>query len=240
MRTVNEVSRLAGISVRALHHYDSIGLLNPTAVTEAGYRLYDDTALARLQTIMLFRELEFPLKEIKTLIDSPDFDRTAALKQQVVLLELRRKRLDRLISLARRISETGVDNMDFTPFDKTEIEKYEREACEKWGNTQAYREYEQRTSPSPDTVKGLMDIFVRIGKLRHLSPDCSDVQTEIGTLRQFITDNYYTCTLQIFKGLGQMYVCDERMTRNIDNTAGEGTAAFTQSAIDIYCRNITK
>ena len=80
MMTIHEVSRLAGVSVRTLHHYDAIGLLLPTALTEAGYRLYDDTALARLQFILLFRELEFPLKDIKRILDDPNFDQSAALK----------------------------------------------------------------------------------------------------------------------------------------------------------------
>ena len=72
MKTVHEVSKISGVSVRALHHYDAIGLLKPTAVTEAGYRLYDDAAIARLQSILLFRELEFPLKSIKAIIEHPE------------------------------------------------------------------------------------------------------------------------------------------------------------------------
>ena len=88
MRTVKEVSRLTGVSVRTLHHYDAIGLLKPTEVTRAGYRLYDDTALSRLQSILLFRELQFPLKEIKAILDSPDFDPEEALTQQIKLLEM--------------------------------------------------------------------------------------------------------------------------------------------------------
>ena len=86
MRTVHEVSKLAGVSVRTLHHYDAIGLLTPTRLTEAGYRLYDDTALARLQSILLFRELEFPLKDIRRILDDPGFDQTAALADQIRLL----------------------------------------------------------------------------------------------------------------------------------------------------------
>ena len=86
MKTVKEVSRLSGVSVRTLHHYDAIGLLKPTRVTEAGYRLYDDTALARLQAILLFRELQFPLKEIKAILDSPNFDQQEALAQQIRIL----------------------------------------------------------------------------------------------------------------------------------------------------------
>ena len=88
MLTVNEVSRLTGVSVRSLHHYDAIGLLKPARVTEAGYRLYGDDELKRLQNILLFRELQFPLKQIRTILDSPDFDQREALAQQIRLLEL--------------------------------------------------------------------------------------------------------------------------------------------------------
>ena len=113
MKTVKEVSLLTGVSVRTLHHYDAIGLLKPTRVTEAGYRLYDDTALGRLQTILLFRQLQFPLKEIRDILDSPDFDPMEALTQQIHLLELQRQHLDNLISHARKIQTTGVTLMDF-------------------------------------------------------------------------------------------------------------------------------
>ena len=118
--TIHEVSKLAGVSVRTLHHYDAIGLLLPTALTEAGYRLYDDTALARLQFILLFRELEFPLKDIKRILDDPNFDQSAALEDQIKLLELRRKQLGKLIALARETLKTGVTPMKFDAFDKTE------------------------------------------------------------------------------------------------------------------------
>ena len=101
MITIHEVSKLAGVSVRTLHYYDAIGLLPPTALTESGYRLYDDTALARLQSILLFRELEFPLKDIKRILDDPNFDQAAALADQIKLLELQQARLGRLITLAR-------------------------------------------------------------------------------------------------------------------------------------------
>ena len=93
MRTVNEVSKLTGVSVRTLHHYDAIGLLKPTKVTEAGYRLYDDTALSRLQNILLFRELQFPLKEIEAILDNSNFDPQEALAQQIKLLELQQKHI---------------------------------------------------------------------------------------------------------------------------------------------------
>ena len=108
MKTVKEVSRITGVSVRTLHHYDAIGLLKPTVVTEAGYRLYDDAALERMQSILLFRELQFPLKDIKRILDAPDFDPMTALAQQVHLLEMQREHLEQLISHAREIQQTGV------------------------------------------------------------------------------------------------------------------------------------
>ena len=98
MRTVNEVSKLSGVSIRTLQYYDKIGLLHPTDHTEAGYRLYDDTALAKLQQILLFKELEFPLSEIKRILECADYDENKALSQQIRLLELKKERLERLIA----------------------------------------------------------------------------------------------------------------------------------------------
>lgn len=240
MKTVKEVSKLTGVSVRALHHYDAIGLLKPTRVTEAGYRLYDDTALARLQSILLFRELQFPLREIGEILDTPDFDPMSALEQQIRLLELRREHLDEVISHARQIQRTGVMNMDFSAFDETKLEAYAREARAKWGQTQAYKEFEEKTAGQTqarlqETGEALMDHFRRLGALRHMSPGAGEVQTLIGELQDFITRHYYTCTPQILRGLGQMYAAGGEMTENIDKAGGPGTAAFANAAIEIYC-----
>ena len=122
MMTVHEVSKLTGVSIRTLQYYDNIGLLHPAEYTEAGYRLYDDTALETLQQILLFRELEFPLKEIKGIIESPAFDRQKALDQQIELLQLKKEHLENLIVLARGIKTTGVKrNMDFSAFDTKKL-----------------------------------------------------------------------------------------------------------------------
>lgn len=210
MRTVNEVSKITGVSVRTLHHYDAIGLLKPTKVTEAGYRMYDDTAISRLRSILLFRELQFPLKEIKTILDIPNFDYMEALTQQIELLELQYKRIGELISFAREIKVKGVTTMSFEVFDKSEIEQYKAEAKAKWGDTQAYHDFEQRESARSDLkcneiANRLMAMFAEIGNLRHLSPDENEVQEKIAALQKFITDNYYVCTDDILNGLGQMY-----------------------------------
>ena len=241
MKTVKEVSQLSGVSVRTLHHYDAIGLLKPTRVTEAGYRLYDDTALRRLQTILLFRQLQFPLKEIREILDSPGFDPMEALTQQIHLLELQRKHLDNLISHARKIQTTGVFSMDFSTFDTTELDQYTAEAKARWGKTKAWQEYEQKAAgqtaeQKQSTGDALMDIFARFGKIRHLSPESQEAQELVASLQDFITRHYYTCTKPILQGLGNLYIAGDSMTENIDKAGGEGTAQFAHDAIGIYCK----
>lgn len=239
MKTVREVSRLTGVSVRALHHYDAIGLLKPAEVTQAGYRLYDDAALGRLQTILLFRELEFPLKEIKQMLDAADFDPIAALDDQIRLLELRREHLDRLIDHARQIQKTGEMTMNFKAYDTKKLDAYAAEAKARWGHTDAWKESQEKGKGREQQISdadALMDIFRRIGALRHTAPDAPAVQALIGELQQFICDHYYNCTPQILKGLGQMYAAGGEMTVNIDRAGGEGTANFAHEAIDIYCK----
>ena len=241
MKTVKQVSKQTGVSVRTLHHYDAIGLLKPTQVTGAGYRLYDDTALQRLQVILLFRELQFPLREIQEILDSPGFDPMGALDQQIHLLELQRQHLDDLISHARKIQQTGVIQMDFTPFDRSKLDEYAAQAKAKWGKTEAYREFEAKTAGQTpqqmdSTGEHLMDIFREFGTLRHLPAADAQVQALVAKLQGFITANYYNCTSQILQGLGQMYIAGDEMTENINRAGGEGTAQFAHDAIKIYCK----
>ena len=237
MKTVKEVSRITGVSVRTLHHYDAIGLLRPTQVTESGYRLYDDAALQRLQTILFFRELEFPLQEIKDILDTPNFDPREALADQIHLLELRKQHLENLIAHARKIHKTGVIDLNFKPFDKHEMDAYAAEAKAKWGKTEAYQEYEKKSS-GKDAQNGdaLMAIFAEIGAVRHLDPAAPEVQALVGKIQNHITAHFYNCTNPILAGLGQMYVADERFKANIDRAGGEGCAEFAAKAIEIYCK----
>ena len=241
MKTVKEVSRVTGVSVRTLHHYDAIGLLNPTRVTEAGYRLYDDAALGRLQNILLFRELEFPLKEIREILDSPGFDPMDALQQQITLLEMRRQQLDKLISHARQLQQEGLMNMNFKPFDKSQIDAYAAQAKEKWGKTEAYREFEKKTadkSPAQMQSAGdaLMDIFAEFGAIRHASPASAEAQALVSKLQTFISEHYYNCTKEILRSLGLMYIAGDSMTENIERTGGAGTAEFVHRAIEFFCK----
>ena len=241
MKTVKEVSVLTGVSVRTLHHYDAIGLLKPARITEAGYRLYDDPDLQRLQTILLLRQLQFPLKEIKDILDAPGFDPVAALEQQIKLLELRREQLDKLIAHARQLQQNGGNLMKFDAFDNSKIDAYAAEAKAKWGKTDAYKEFEQKTKGQTQeqqrsTGDALMAIFAEIGEVKHLSPESAEAQALIAKLQAFITAHYYTCTPQILKGLGMMYIAGDSMTENINKAGGEGTAEFAHKAIEYFTR----
>ena len=131
--------------------------------------------------------------------------------------------------------------MDFSAFDTTEMDRYAAEAKAKWGKTDAYKEFEQKTAgQSKEQLKttgdGLMDIFVEIGAIRHLSPASGEAQALVAKLQGYISQHYYNCTKQILRGLGQMYIAGDSMTENIDRAGGEGTAQFAHEAIEIYCK----
>lgn len=242
MMTVNEVSKLAGVSARTLQYYDKIGLLQPTKYTRAGYRLYDDAALEKLQQILLFRELEFPLKEIKKIISSPDFDRNKALEQQIDLLTLKKEHLENLISFARGIKLIGVKTMDFSAFDRSKLDAYAEEAKARWGNTDAYQEFEEkrkgRSAKEEEALAGgMMALFEEFGRIRGCCDASSlEAQALVGRLQSYITENFYHCTKEILSGLGKMYASDGEFADNIDKAGGEGTAKFAADAISIYCK----
>ncbi len=240
MMTVKDVSRLTGVSIRTLQYYDKIGLLKATAHTESGYRLYDEGALARLQQILLFRELEFPLKDIKQILSSPDFDRSKAIRQQIELLQLKKAHIENLIALARGIQTTGDAFMDFSAFDRSRQKRYAEEAKKQWGGTETYAQFEEKSKNRPETTeealgRGMMEIFAEMGRIRDTAPDGADAQTLVKRLQSYITGHYYNCTNQILLGLGQMYAAGGEFTENIDAAGGEGTAEFVNHAIAVYC-----
>ncbi len=246
MMTVKEISRISGVSIRTLHYYDKIGLLPATDVTPAGYRLYDENALKKLQIILLYKELQFPLKIIKNIFDNPDFNKNEALEQQIHLLKLRIEHFEGLIDLAygiKLIGEEKVSKMNFEVFDTKKIKEYEAQVKNTWGNTQAYKEYEKKSKMrSTDDEKiigsGLMEIFAEFGKIKNESPESSRAQELVEKLRKYITENYYTCTVEILLSLGQMYSCSGEMTNNIDKYAGAGTAQYVSSAIVSYGKTV--
>ena len=240
---VSEVAKLTGITVRTLHYYDEIGLLKPSNTTEAGYRLYSREDLEILQQILFFRELDFPLQDIRRILSNPDYDREEALRKHRALLLQKRSHIDGLIALVDRTLKGDTD-MSFDEFDNTETEgvrkEYAAEVKQRWGNTDAYAEYAEKTREYSDPQWKLLNgeeaqILKAFGENRRLDPAGEEAQALVKKWQDHITANFYTCTKPILACLGEMYIGDERFTRNIDRY-GEGTALFMAAAIEIYCK----
>ena len=242
MYTVKEISKLSGASVRTLHHYDAIGLLKPTEVTQAGYRLYDQAALERLRQILLFRELGFPLKEIGRILSLPEQEQRQILDDQITELRKRKTKLETQILLASETKRMGVNTLDMQNFDVQNMDDHKTQAKVLWGKTDAYREYEKKSKgrsgeQEQDLGKQLMGLFAQLGELRSTDPGSEAAQTWVCTLQTFITEHYYNCTDQILLGLGNMYAAGGSFTENIDAAGGPGTAEFAKNAIEIHCKN---
>lgn len=240
---IKEFAELSSVSVRTLHYYDEIGLLKPCFVDEQnGYRFYNESSLERMQEILFYRELDFPLKSIAEILSSPNYDKQKALTEQKRLLQLKKERLERLIAALEQ-AEKG--RLIMNAFDNSEYEttrqQYEDEAKQRWGDTDAYRESEVRTAEYSkekwNAVSAEMDaIFGDFAKCMN-SGECADGKTAqdfVKRLQDYITANFYHCTDAILAGLGEMYVCDERFKKNIDKHT-DGTAEFVSNAIKIYC-----
>ena len=240
---IKEFAKLTGVSVRTLHYYDEIGLIKPALVdAQNGYRFYDENSLLRMQEILFYRELDFPLKSILEILSSPDYDKQKALAKQRKLLELKKERLERIIdalddATKGMVTMTAFDNSDY----ETARKQYEVEAKQRWGETDAYKEHEEKTTKYTkdkwqSVNDGLMEIFSKFAeciKNGHTA-DSPEAQMLVKELQTHITENYYTCTNEILAGLGQLYVADERFKTNIDKHAS-GTAEFISKAIKTYC-----
>ena len=241
MMSIGELSALSHVSIRTLRHYDRIGLLHPSRVTDAGYRQYDEAAVKRLHAILLFRELEFPLADVKRILDAPDFDPIDALERQITLLTMRREHIDNLILMAKGLKAKGMNHMDFSAFDQRKMDDYAAQAKAAWGQTEAWREYESRGHTAGEDRRSgedLMGLIAAFGQRRSIDPTSDEAQAMMQQLRDFITANYYTCTVPILRGLADMYDDGGDFTRNIDKAGGPGTAAFLAGAMRHYC-NVT-
>lgn len=238
---VKEVADLVGISVRTLHHYDEIGLLTPEKTTTSGYRQYSEDDLETLQQILFFKELGFPLKKIKEIINSPSFDREEALELHRKALIEKRARLDNMIATIDKTIQhvkgeiEMTDKEKFAGFDFSN-NPYEQEARNRWGE-QAVDESKAKIGRMTKEQQKAMGeefdaIYKRLAAIRHESPASDEAQAAIKVWYDYLNKigNY---SLDAFKGLGQMYVDDERFTRNIDKY-GKGLAAFMRDAMAIY------
>ncbi|MBI4857495.1 MAG: MerR family transcriptional regulator [Acetobacterium woodii] len=239
--TVKEVANLTGVSVRTLHYYHREGILIPCEVTENKYRYYDATNLEQLQNILFLRELDFSIQEIKGILADPNYDEMDSFKKQRHLLQLKRNRLDKLIALLDQKLQ-GEETMNFKPFDMKEIEenqrKYQKETQERWGNTDAYHQSEQKTKGyTPENWAAIHNETEAIyaSFVANMDKDTADpiVQDLVVQWQNNITKHYYNCTNEILAGLGLMYVHDDRFKENIDEHA-TGLAQFMSDAIGIY------
>lgn len=243
--SVSETAKLTGVSVRTLHYYDEIGLLKPVCVdAHSGYRFYDERSLERLQTILFYRELDFPLKEIGGILSDAGFNQKEALSKQKELLALKKQRIEQLIN-AIDSALKGENTMNFGAFDNSEFEKlktqYAAEAKEKWGSMVAFKESAAKTSGYSnekwaEVNAGMTAIMAEFADCMKNGnpPESEPTQALVRKWQDFITENHYTCTKEILAGLGRMYVGDDRFKKSIDRH-GEGTAVFMNQAIEKYC-----
>ena len=246
--TVGQIARIAGVTVRTLHHYDEIGLVVPTTRTESGYRLYGDTQVERLQEVLFFRELGLPLEEIRDMVEQPGYDRVSALKRQRALLEAKAERVLRMIDAvdaAIDASEQGItmnkeDMLEvFGDFDPSE---HEDEARERWGHTDAYKESQRRVATyTKDDWKAIGADGAEINEAflalmaAGTAADSTEAMAVAEHHRAHISKWFYECSYDVHRGLGEMYVTDPRFTENIDK-AGEGLAEYMSRAIQANAR----
>ncbi len=240
---IKEFADFAGVSVRTLHYYDEIGLLKPAYVEEqTGYRYYDEGSLERMQEILFYRELDFPLKNICEILSSPSYDKQEALEKQRKLLVLKKERLERLIEAldSAKRGEYVMKAFDNKEYEETK-KQYEKEVKERWSETDAYKEHQEKTKGYSkekwqEANAGLEEIMEEFAHCKDsgVTADSKEAFALVQKLQNHITEQYYTCTKEILAGLGQMYVADERFRKNI-NKHGEGTAEFVCEAIRKCC-----
>ncbi|MBB1246420.1 MerR family transcriptional regulator [Streptomyces durbertensis] len=241
--TVGQVAALSGTTVRTLHHYDQIGLLVPGGRSHAGHRRYDETDLDRLQQILFYRELGFPLDEVRPLLDDPDVDPREALRRQHRVLTERIEKLTKMAAAVQRNLEAKRMGINLTPEEKFEVfgdhdpEQYADEVEQRWGDTEAYRESRRRAaSYTKEDWKRITAEGDRINRgfaalLAAGTPaDSAEARDLAEQHRAWISRNHYECGYEMQRCLGEMYVSDERFTATYDAIA-PGLAVYLRDAI---------
>lgn len=241
--SVGQVAGFAAVTVRTLHHYDDIGLLVPSERSHAGHRRYSDADLDRLQQVLFYRELGFPLEEVAALLDDPAADPRAHLRRQHELLTARIEKLQKMAAAVEHAMEARKMGINLTPEEKFEVfgdfdpDQYEEEVQERWGDTDAYRQSQQRAaSYTKEDWLRIQREAEEIGRrfialMEAGEPADSEAAMDVAEEhRRSISDNHYDCGHEMHTCLGEMYVADERFTQNIDK-AKPGLAAYMKDAI---------
>ena len=218
--TIQELAKLSNVSVRTLHHYHEIGLLVPTRNKQNQYRIYKEADLLQLQQILFFRELDFSLKDIGNIVNNPQFDMSQALKDHKRMILAKKKRLDLLLNTI----DTTLNNLNnkkpmtdtelYGSFSQHEIDALAKEAKARWGNTDAYKEFENKTKgKTSEQMKALGAkgdaIFQEMVSHLEKNVDTPEVQKLIQKHYEYL-HNFYTPSLEMYKGLAEMYITDER------------------------------
>jgi len=240
--TVGRVADLSGVTVRTLHHYDEIGLLSPGGRSAAGYRIYEDPDLERLQRILFYRELGFTLDEISTIVDDPHTDAFGHLRRQRKLLTERMERLSAMVDAIDYEMEARTMDIPLTPEERLEVfgefrpEDYAEEAEQRWGETEAYKESQRRVSKykkedwqqlkaEEKELRARLAAALEAG----LAPDSEEAMDAAEAHRRHISRWFYECTYEIHRGLTEMYVSDERFRSHYDAQT-PGLASFIRKA----------
>lgn len=243
---INQLAKLANVSVRTLHYYDEIGLLKPSRVAKNGYRYYEKPELLRLQQILFYRELDFPLEEIKKILDSPDFNILDALHEQKRLLILKGKKINKIIfTINKTINHMNKNNNMpdeelYDPFKDNDVKKYQPEAKLRWGDTQAYKEsmakVKTMTKAKMAKLKEDSRAFTqKLAESMDKGPDNKEVQALIAEHYKSICF-FYDCPYEMYRNLGRMYVNDPRFAAYYDKFR-PGLANFMREAIEIFCQD---
>lgn len=241
--SVGQVAGFAGVTVRTLHHYDEIGLLSPSGRSPAGHRRYGDADLERLQRILFYRELGFPLEEVAVLLDDPETDPREHLRRQHALLSDRIARLQQMAKAVEHAMEAKKMGINLTPEERFEVfgdfdpDEHAEETERRWGGTDAYKESARRTASytKEDWLRiqaQEQDINRRfVALLEAGTPADSEQAMDLAEEhRGWINGSYYFCTYEIHTCLGEMYVADERYTAHYDKVR-PGLAVFVRDAI---------
>ncbi len=248
--SVKQLSEMAGISVRTLHYYDQIGLLNPRRTHGNNYRIYDRESLFKLQQIMFYRELDLSLEEISRIMSKPDFNLVSALEDHREALKTRLERLNTLLKTVDRTINnlkgqlTMSENQLFNGFSEEQLEEYEKEAAERWDPEMVHNSNRRWNAMSQTAKNALMDNGEKITlAFRDAMPKGAaspEAQQQVAAWKQHI-GSFYECTDEVLLGLGQMYVEDERFKAFYDRLDPR-LAEFINEAIKVFCaaRGVTE
>ncbi len=244
--TVQKLAKMAGISVRTLHHYDNIGLLKPVRRGDSGYRYYGKEELLRLQQILFFKELGLPLQLIQQILDEPEFDTIDALLYHKKQLKQHIKRYQTLLHTIDNTIDNLKNNKKMSNYDElykgfpaTEAAAWEQEVVEKYGRDKLEESKQKINAMTKAGLKAVQEeseeIYRQLAHAMNLPPSHTEVQMLVHKHFGFM-QNFFSCPVATYRGIGKLYVEDSRYTAFFERYR-QGLAVFVHDAIQVYCDN---